>query len=206
MNCQVYLVRHGAVSNPNAVVYADLPGFHLSAAGVLAVHRTAKHMSDFEMDIVVTSPLIRAVETAVAIADRHDLAPVVDSRLTESGQFPHWTGHRWDSIPRLFPREFNAYIENALQAGGDESPDQIADRLVEAIDEAIEQGHNNIVVVSHQDPIQATRIRLTGGDLAGLRVNPPSHAEVTTLTGTVGGTWTETSRWHPPTADTTTSP
>jgi len=53
----VYLVRHGEVRNPNHVVYADLPGFDLSATGVVQAQDVGSHLSDKGLDIVVSSPI-----------------------------------------------------------------------------------------------------------------------------------------------------
>lgn len=193
----VLLVRHGEVSNPNHVVYGDLPGFHLSASGVLQAHATGRHLASFEVDIVLTSPIQRAVETATAIARRHGLDPVVDKRLTESGQFPHWTGNRWEELAELFPGELDGYLSNAENAGGRESPSDVADRYAAVIAAAASDGHSVIVLVGHQDPIQACRLKLTGRELHELRTDPSDHGEVITLSGSNDVGWVETSRWKP---------
>lgn len=197
MNCELYLIRHGEVANPNHIVYGDLPGFHLSPLGVLQAHRTAEHLADSIIEVVLTSPLDRAVETATAIARRHEIVPTVDVRLTESGQFPQWTGRRWESVSDLFPGELEAYLENGDAVGGAESLDQISWRIVAAIENSIAHGFQHVAVVGHQDPIQATRLALTDRDLAELRADPPGHGEVVTLHRVGDESWTETSRWSP---------
>lgn len=197
MNCQLFLIRHGEVANPNHVVYGDLPGFHLSAAGVLQAHRTAEHLAARMVDVVLTSPLDRSVETSTAIARHHDIEPTVDIRLTESGQFPHWTGHRWELIPALFPGELERYLEDAGAVRGAETIRQVSSRVIAAIEDSISQGFRHIAAVGHQDPAQATRLVLTGRDLAELRTDPPEHAEVIWLSRDEEGTWTEMSRWSP---------
>ena len=197
MNRKLFLVRHGEVENPNHVVYGDLPGFHLSPAGVQQAHRTGHHLTEIDLDLIVTSPLIRAVETATAIARHHDIDPIADPRLTESGQFPLWTGNRWDSIPTLFPGELESYLDDALRAGGSELISDVAQRYVSVIDEAMADGHTNVVVVGHQDPIQAVRLSLTNRGLGGLRHDPPRHGEVVTLARLTNGQWAEESRWAP---------
>ncbi len=197
MTCELLLIRHGEVANPNHVVYGDLPGFHLSRAGVLQAHRCAEHLADFTIDVVLTSPLDRAVETATAITSRHGFEPTLDVGLTESGQFPHWTGHRWESIPALFPGELEAYLEDASAAGGAESLEQVAKRVISIIEDSISRGLERIAVVGHQDPIQATRLTLTSRGLGALRIDPPDHGEVITLSRRGAESWTETSRWSP---------
>ena len=195
--CVLYLVRHGEVSNPNHIVYGDLPGFHLSSVGVRQVHRTGSHLSGAEVGLVLTSPLTRAVETAQAIALPHGLTPEIDVRLTESGQFPHWTGNRWESIPTLFPGELESYLENAQSAGGSELLSEVARRYASVVDGATDDGHTRIVIVGHQDPVQAVRLFLTGRDLSELRLDPPGHGESIELHRSAEGQWMEVSSWAP---------
>lgn len=193
---RIYLVRHGEVANPNHVVYGDLPGFHLSPTGVQQVHLTAAHLAGVELNLVLTSPLTRAVETATAIAHRHGLHPVMDTRLTESGQFPHWTGHLWSSIGETFPNELETYLDNAHNAGGSEQLEDVAERYLSAVRDTISE-HCSIAVVGHQDSVQAARLSLTGRPLSELRLDPPSHGEVLTLVSATDGGWIEESRWCP---------
>ncbi len=197
VNRKLILVRHGEVANPNHVVYGDLPGFHLSAAGVHQVHCTGRHLAGIDVDLIVTSPLSRAVETATAIARHHSIDPISDPRLTESGQFPHWNGHRWESIPTLFPGELESYLDDAHGAGGSELISDVAQRYMSVVGEALVDDHRSIVVVGHQDPLQAVRLRLTNRGLGELRHDPPHHGEVITLTRSPNGEWTEESRWGP---------
>lgn len=193
---RIHLVRHGEVANPNHVVYGDLPGFNLSPAGVLHAHAAARHLDDTPIGVVITSPLARAVQTATAIARRHGLAPVIDPRLIETRQFPHWTARRWDEVVEAHPGEFAAYLEDAAAApSADEGILAVAERVASALsDHAPERG--DLVAVGHQDPIQAVRLHLTGRPLSSLRIDPPGHGAIITLE-TSAGAWSETRSWEP---------
>jgi broad specificity phosphatase PhoE len=140
---------------------------------------------------------MRAVETATAVARPHKLHPETDRRLTESGQFPHWTGNCWESIPTLFPGELESYLEDASRTGGREPISDIAARYRAVIDDAVANGHSTIVVVGHQDPVQATRLQLLDRDPGDLRFDPPNHGEVIALVRSADGRWLEKSRWSP---------
>lgn len=194
---RLLLIRHGEVSNSDHVVYGDLDGFHLSPLGVRQAHETATHLRREDIDAVICSPLARAKETATAVASHHDLDITADERLTESGQFPHWTGHTWGDIPQLFPGELESYLDNADAAGAHESLVEVGARVVSVIDELADRGALCIAIVSHQDPIQAARITLLGQDLAQLRVNPPGHADVVSMIRNHQLAWRETQRWSP---------
>jgi broad specificity phosphatase PhoE len=191
----IHLVRHGEVANPNHVVYADLPGFNLSPTGVRQAHATGIHLSTHRVDAVITSPLARAVQTAVAIARHHRLDPVVSPGLTETGQYPHWTGQRWDELQRLFPGQLERYLVDASALGdASETIEAIAQRIIDVV---VSVAVGDLVVVGHQDPLQAARLELTGRPLGHLLVDPPSHGSVVTLDCEDDGTWHERSYWQP---------
>ena len=192
----IHLVRHGEVANPNHVVYADLPGFNLSPTGVRQAHAAGAYLSTHRIDAVISSPLPRAVQTAVAIARRHRLDPVVMPRLTETGQYPHWTGERWDDLPRLFPGQLERYLDDASALDdANETLEEIAARILDVV---LSVDARDLVVVGHQDPLQAARLVLTRRPLGDLLVEPPSHGSVVTLTTSGDGSWSERSSWAPP--------
>ena len=199
----IILVRHGEVFNPNHVVYADLPGFDLSVTGVQQAHATAKHLAPIDIDIVLSSPLTRAMHTAAAIADHQaGIGVTVDPRLTEFRMYPEWTGLTWEEVERCFTDELKCYLTDATRLrGASESVSELFDRMVASVSDAIDDGHGTIVVVAHQDPIQALRLGLVGRHLSELRHDPPPHASATTIQKGDGGDFVEISTWDPETTD-----
>lgn len=194
----VHLVRHGEVFNPNHVVYADLSGFNLSPAGVLQAHAAGKHLSDHDIDVVLTSPLARARQTATAVARHHGLEPAIAGNLTETRQYPLWTGQRWDDLDQLFPGQVDRYLADASVLDDvEETIAAVAARVARTIEGAIDSGADSIVVVGHQDPTQAARLLMTKRRLSELLLDPPKHASITTLVGS-HGSWTEQAVWVPP--------
>jgi broad specificity phosphatase PhoE len=194
----VFLVRHGEVANPHHVVYGDLPGFNLSPRGVLQAHAAAAHLAGEPIEVVLTSPLARATQTATAIARPHHLTPVPVPALTEAGCFPSWTGQRWDDLPAMFGDQLDRYLTDASQlTDAHETLDDIAGRVIGTIVAAIDGGAHTIAVVAHQDPLQAARLVMLGRPLAELLVDPPPHASVTTMVSDDTGTWQESATWEP---------
>ena len=195
----IIVVRHGEVYNPNHVVYADLPGFDLSALGVQQVHQLGGHLAEAPVDVVLCSPLARAQHTAAAIARHHHGVDVtVDHRLTETRMYPEWTALRWDDVERRFPNQLRGYLEDATALREvSESVRSVHDRVRSAVRDAIATGHRTIVVVGHQDPIQLLRLGLVDRHLSELRFDPPEHASATTITTSDGSTFVESSIWRP---------
>ena len=72
----------------------------------------------------------------------------------------------------------------------------LAERMTAAI-RRVEARYDagDVVVVGHQDPIQAARLALTGRSLSGLHSVKPTHASVITLAP--GPSWRELTFWEP---------
>ncbi len=193
------LIRHGEVSNPRHVVYADLPGFDLSPVGVLEAHAVGRHLGDTPIDAIVSSPMPRALHTAVAIAARQGLEVHLDTRLAETGMYPGWTGLRWDEVDTIHHEQLTAYLRNAAALDDvSETIHVIADRMTRAVDDAFSDGTRIVAMVGHQDPIQALRLTLSGRPMSDLRRDPPGHGSATTLVSSdPQRPWVETSSWEP---------
>jgi broad specificity phosphatase PhoE len=72
----VHLLRHGEVHNPNHVLYGRLPGYHLSANGLMMAAAAADYFDGRPVAAVFASPLERAQETAQPAADYFDGRPL----------------------------------------------------------------------------------------------------------------------------------
>jgi broad specificity phosphatase PhoE len=193
----VYLVRHGEVHNPDHVVYADLPGFGLGTRGRAQAEAAADHLAGLTVAALVTSPLRRAVETTNPIASALGVAAQTDERLTEWRLGQRWAGVVWEDLHSTFPGELEAYLDHPHDLPfAPESIDQVAARVVDLI-ECLGRRHPGeaAVIVSHQDPIQAARLRLTGRPLTELQTDKPQHVSVITLEA--GSPWCETDVWVP---------
>ena len=193
----VHLVRHGEVENPKHLVYADLPGFGLSAVGRLQAKDTARYLSSRPVVALWSSPLERAIETAQFVAARHQLPVRVDDRLTEWRLSSRWSGLVWEDLPDRLPGELEAYLERPWDLEfTPETLDDLAERVVEiALELNALYPNGDVVLVGHQDPTQAARLRLTGVDNRRQHESKPGHAAVVSLRP--GTPWNELSVWEP---------
>ncbi len=194
----MHLVRHGEVLNPDGIVYGDLPGFLLSDAGRAQAVTAAARLSGVPVDALIVSPLERARATAEPIAAAVEAKLLIDDRLTEWAIGTRWAGVAWLDLPIRFPSEVEAYGEHP-----DDLPflsETLADVANRMHDVIVELGQRHpggtAVLVSHQDPVQALRLRLIGRDLSNLQTDKPSHGSVISLRAD-GSTWVEESTWSP---------
>jgi broad specificity phosphatase PhoE len=197
MAALVHLVRHAEVDNPGHLVYADLPGFGLSPHGVEQARRAGRYLGPRPVVAIWSSPLERSLRTAEEIAARTGVPVKVDPDLTEWDVIGRWRGHAWRDIPSAFPGDLEAYLEHpeSLAFAG-ETLEELAERMA-AVARRLdsEHPHGDVVIVSHQDPIQAGILRLIGSPLGGLHQEKPDHGTVVTLRP--GPAWRVETVWEP---------
>jgi broad specificity phosphatase PhoE len=196
----MYLVRHGEVANPDHVVYASLPGFGLSGLGREQAAQAAARLASRQISAVIASPLERAAETAAILAGGLGVTVDYDDRLVEWELGERWAGTPWDLLDERFPGELAAYLEHPHDLAFTPEPlAALAGRVANVLaDAAARAPGERVVVVSHQDPIQAARLVLTGRPLHDLQAQKPGHCSIVTLAGPDGdAAWSEKGYWEP---------
>ena len=153
----IYLVRHAEVHNPERVLYGRLPGYVLSPQGRTQAAHAADMLAGLPLRAIYTSPLLRARQTAAAIARHHPGVPVRRSLLlTEVGS--SWQGTPFASFPQGF-----ATYDNCREPA-DETLEVVRRRMTRFLTRArLRHPGARIVAVSHGDPITILRVAL-GGD------------------------------------------
>jgi len=197
MAALVHLVRHAEIDNPDHLVCGSMPGFGLSPLGVEQARRVARYLGPRAVVAIWSSPQERALRTAEEIAARSGVPVRVHADLTDWQLMERWSGHPWNSLAELFPGEIEAYLAHPenLDFVEEQLPDvalRIA-RVARALD--AEHPHGDVVIVSHQDAIQAARLYLTGADLAQLHDMRPVSGAVVTLRP--GPAWRLETEWEP---------
>lgn len=150
----LYLVRHGATP-PNEQRPYILQGsgidLGLSANGQRQAAEVAQFLSDFPLDHVYCSPMIRAKETASAIARPHGKEIQLIDCLVECC-VGHWEGLDWETIKQRHPDECRLFLENPAENPyfGGESYTDTLHRVQPIFQELLEKHRGeSIVVVAH---------------------------------------------------------
>jgi probable phosphoglycerate mutase len=156
------------------------PGVSLNAAGRAQARALAAHLAGARLDLVASSPLARALETASAIARPHGLVPAVEPGLLELG-FGDWTGRAIDGL-RGEERwtHFNAYRSGTRAPGGELALEAQARAVAAVLRLAAERPDARVAVVSHADVLKAVLGHLLGVPLDlqhRLEIAPASVSE-----------------------------
>jgi broad specificity phosphatase PhoE len=151
----IWLVRHGMTDAVGRRITGRLPGFSLSQHGRAQVARLAERLGRARLAAVYTSPLERALETARAIASRHELRPVIRPALTDV-EFGSWSGQSLEELEGVPAwRRFNAFRSGSRPPGGEHISEVQTRMVVELEALRLEHPSDCIAVVSHADPIRA---------------------------------------------------
>jgi len=154
---RLWIVRHGETEY-NAEgrwqgAGTDLP---LNDEGRAQAEAVAARVADRDFAALYTSPMIRARQTARAIAERTGLEPVEVAALREADH-GHWEGKTKDEILAEWSAEWEAFEADPMDVRrpGGESYGDTADRVWPAL-EAIAARHpgRDVVVVTHGGPLR----------------------------------------------------
>ena len=149
---RIHLVRHGEVNNPERILYGRLDGFGLTDRGHQMAQAVADHLSDHSIRRVISSPLLRARQTAEPLAASHGLAIESDERVIEGTNV--FEGTRVSARRILTDHGVWRYLFNPIRPSWGEAYRAIANRMLLAMEEAWQSvSGGEIVIVSHQLPI-----------------------------------------------------
>lgn len=155
MKTYIYLVRHGEVYNPKKIWYGRLPFHGLSIKGREQIEETAQHLKNKHIDVIYSSPLLRARQSAQIIRKKLNLPKVHFSKnLLEVKSSLQGSP---DSFLLSINYDFYASKEKKITG---ETIEEISSRMSKFI-RGVVQAHKgkHIAAVSHGDPIGIVKIK-----------------------------------------------
>lgn len=178
METTVFLVRHG-VTEWNAqrriLGQRDIP---LSDEGTDQSRACAAALEGVPLGDVLSSPLVRAVQTAEIIGRQFDIEVARDPRLADF-RVGKWEGMSYDDVEAS--EAYQQFLANpsSTKIPGGESMSDIRRRAVGALEQALEDtpAGEGIAVVTHAGIIRVLLAHFTGTEIANyhrFRVSPGS--------------------------------
>ncbi len=160
-------MRHSRVANPEGLVYARLPDFHLSEEGRLDVEALSELLAGAPVTAVYASPLDRARETAEILARPHGLEVILDDRLLEWSFWVRWQGIPWSRIRDRDPALLAAYGTSPPTVPDQDSLERCGAGVLAWAAEGERLHPDGLVLgVSHEAPLVAALLVGRGGGLS----------------------------------------
>jgi len=149
------LLRHGQTPMSVQKRYAGRTDAPLTEVGVQQAAAAAKRLASAGLGVIVTSPLLRTVQTAQAVAALTGAAVVTDDGFRET-DFGAWEGLTFAEVRERWPAEITAWLADPEVAPpGGESFTDVSARVTEALDRVLAaQTGQTVLIVSHVTPIK----------------------------------------------------
>jgi len=108
---KLYLIRHGETDYNKPGIFFGNKDVGLNQIGKKQSEELEKAMDNIELDVIISSPLRRCIETAQGIASRKGLVINVVDELREM-DFGLWERYHYDDVARIYPAEWKKGMED----------------------------------------------------------------------------------------------
>lgn len=166
------LTRHGETdwnSQRRWQGHADQP---LNDVGRAQARALAEELAGRTIDVVYSSDLVRAYETAVIVADRLGLPVEVDSGLREV-DVGDWSGRAHSEVEGIDPDGYRRWQQGGKGWNGGESYEQMGERVLATVLRLAESHPGRtLLIVSHGGSIRACRAHAANAAYAGSHMSP----------------------------------
>ena len=149
------LLRHGQTPMSVQKRYAGRTDVPLTEVGVQQAAAAAKRLASAGLGVIVTSPLLRTVQTAQAVAAVTGATLVTDDGFRET-DFGAWEGLTFAEVRERWPAEISAWLADPEVAPpGGESFTDVSARVTAALDRVLAaRAGQTVLIVSHVTPIK----------------------------------------------------
>lgn len=175
---RVYLIRHGITDWHRERRVLGQRDMALNAEGMEQANQAAEGLGGLNIAEVISSPLVRALQTAELVGAKFGIEVARDPRLIDF-RVGKWEGMVYDDIEAS--PEYQRFLANPLseRIPGGENLEEVKTRAVAAIEQALEDNPSGdaIAVITHAGIIRVLLTHYLGSPAANyhrIRVAPGS--------------------------------
>lgn len=174
MKTTVYLIRHGQSESNLAKCFAGQMDVHLSELGHKQAERTGEYLNTIDVDVIWSSDLKRAYETAQHTAEKKGLTIHTSEKLREifAGE---WEGNSTETLMKDYREGYETWKYNigAVQCPGGESVKEVMERFVPEVERIMRENEGKTVFIfCHATPIRLLRAAWEGVPLENVKDIP----------------------------------
>jgi len=176
---KLILIRHGETDYTCAKRFCGAIDAPLNNAGIGQAQRLAKLLGRKTIDVVYTSPLVRAVQTAGIIFGKRSVK-IHKSALLRETYLGKWEGLTLKEIEKRFPADVKRWYEEPMTFGAPGGEDLLTlqhrvKRFLKMllINYRNSNPHKRIAIVSHSGPLRIILGEISGQGLNGFWESEP---------------------------------
>jgi len=149
------LLRHGQTPMSVQKRYAGRSDVPLTDVGVQQAAAAAKRLASVGLGVIVTSPLLRTVQTAQEVASVTGAAVITDDGFRET-DFGAWEGRTFAEVRERWPSELTTWLADPdVAPPGGESFTDVSTRVTAALHRVLaDREGQRVLIVSHVTPIK----------------------------------------------------
>ena len=179
---KIYLVRHGQSKANEKNLFLGHGDLDLTSVGIEQAKRTAEYLKTVNADVIYSSDLLRAFNTAKQTADLINLPIVIDKGLREI-DCGEWDFVPFDEIKVRYKEGYDVWINDVANArcDGGESVREVLDRLAKTVTKiARDNLGKTVLIFSHATAIRCFAAYCKSGGVDGVKDIPwANNASVT---------------------------
>ncbi|MBC8535117.1 histidine phosphatase family protein [Feifania hominis] len=165
---RLYLVRHAEAEGNHLRIFHGQTDGKITERGKKQLELLRERMAGEPIDVIWSSPLSRAYDTAVAIRGARELPIHTDPGLMEING-GRWEGMHWKDLDGAYPEESKKWNVSAadVRLPGGESIGELRERVERTLGRIIRENvGKNIAVACHGTPIKIMMTLYSGLPLA----------------------------------------
>jgi broad specificity phosphatase PhoE len=162
---KLILARHGETEWNVEKVFRGRADVSLNEVGIRQAELLGKHLCNWELEAIYSSPVKRALDTANIVARYMEVAVCIAEGLTDF-DFGEWQSLSEQEVKRLYPAILNDWQSSPhkVRMPGGENLDDVKKRTAEVVDEVLSRHHGNVLLVSHRVVLKVLICSLLGLD------------------------------------------
>lgn len=177
---RLIFVRHGYSQANEKNIFAGITDVPLTELGKEQAVLTANYLSQYDIDVLYSSDLKRAVQTAQPIAEQTGLPIILNEKLREM-DLGEWEELPFEAVVKNYPKEYDLWmtdVGNAAAPGG-ESIAELRKRIITAVEEITAKHRcKTVCVVTHAEAMRMLFWTWTEKRLADIPYVPNSSVTV----------------------------
>lgn len=166
---KIYLVRHGQTTGDVENRYGGDYDDRLTDDGKSQSKVLADTLKDKGIEMIYTSPRIRAQETAKIIADALNIPIQTIENVRERNAYGILTGMIKSEAKEKYPKEFEEVKSYKNTTTDAENYEHFRSRVLTAMDEITSGSEKTIAIITHGGPISCFFREVLGKEIFGLR-------------------------------------
>ena len=178
---QLFLVRHGTTADNEADILQGRVDNPLSETGLREARQVAEYMHGESIQAVFSSPMLRARQTAEAIATALQLPIQIIDNFCEI-DLGEWEGQKYEMVQKKYADFHLRWVaDSSLPVPGGESFDQVFTRVAVGLPLLWKEQATSMVLVGHATVNRAVLGNLIGMPATAARLFRTQNASISKL-------------------------